>query len=248
MSKAPHPEPRLVGLFTDEPIRMAGLTCVFEKDQGEAPAQLFPVEGTLQELLTRSSLEFLVVDLNSSLQGPEILETVHRARPDLRLIVIGPEGEDELVIQSIIAGARAYLDASAGPELVRKAIETVATGSIWAPRPLLSKLIDRLLVSSDSNLSGANVRLTDRENQVMELILMARSNREIALEMGIEERTVKSYVAQLKRKTGADSRIELSLFAMRNSLTLPPELVERRHETRRESDCLQRHCERIGDL
>ena len=53
-------------------------------------------------------------------------------------------------MNAIIAGARAYLDLRAGPEMVRKAIEAVTEGSIWAPRRVLSKLIDRLLKVSES--------------------------------------------------------------------------------------------------
>ena len=60
--------------------------------------------------------------------------------------------------------------------------------------------------------------MTDRERQVLEHILMARSNREIARQLGIEERTVKAHVGRLMRKTGADNRIELSMRA----LHLPP--------------------------
>ncbi len=48
-----------------------------------------------------------------------------------------------------MAGARAYLDLNASPRMVRQALEVVTSGSIWAPRRLLSKLIDRLLEASD---------------------------------------------------------------------------------------------------
>jgi DNA-binding NarL/FixJ family response regulator len=57
-------------------------------------------------------------------------------------------------------------------------------------------------------------RLTARERQVMDLILLARSNREIARELGIEERTVKAHVGRLMRKTGSDNRIDLSMRAL----------------------------------
>ncbi len=49
--------------------------------------------------------------------GMAAIDSLRRARPDIRLIVIGPEGDDELVMNSIIAGARAYLDPTAGPEI-----------------------------------------------------------------------------------------------------------------------------------
>jgi DNA-binding NarL/FixJ family response regulator len=207
-------DPIRIGLVTDEPIRLEGLTSIFEETAFEGHAPLLPVSGSINELLVGSTLEYLVVDLNSSSCGMETLSTIRRLRPDIRLIVIGPEGDDELIMQSIIAGARAYLDLTAGPETVRQAIEVVTNGSIWAPRPLLSKLIDRLLAASDTSLTSGTPHLTGRERQVLDLILTARSNREIAEQLGIEERTVKAHVGRLMRKTGADNRIELSMHAL----------------------------------
>jgi DNA-binding NarL/FixJ family response regulator len=152
----------------------------------------------------------------------EILESIRQVRPNIRLIVIGPEGDEELVLSSIIAGARAYLDLTAGPDVVRKAVDIVTSGSIWAPRRLLSKLIDRLLKIPETTHSAASPHLTSRERQVLELILTAQSNREIAAKLGIEERTVKAYVGRLMKKTGSDNRIKLSMSALNRAL-LPPE-------------------------
>jgi DNA-binding NarL/FixJ family response regulator len=98
----------------------------------------------------------------------------------------------------------------------------VIAGSIWAPRRLLSKLIDRLLAFPDTSLASVTPQLTDRERQVLDLILMARSNREIARQLGIKERTVKTYVGSLMRKTGVDNRIELSMRALNLSLASQP--------------------------
>jgi DNA-binding NarL/FixJ family response regulator len=218
MSAIRNPGPVRVGLIADEPIRLEGLASIFEHAVAEGCPPLLAVPGSIEELLSGSTPEFLLVDLNSSSGGMETLETIRRARPAIRLIVIGPPGDDELVLDSIVAGARAYLDSAAGPDTVRQAIEVVASGSIWAPRRLLSKLIDRLLKVPDTSLTNAPLHLTDRERQVLELILMARSNREIARQLGIEERTVKAHVGRLMRKTGAENRIELSMRALNLSL------------------------------
>ncbi len=214
MVSARIPAPIRIGLLANEPIRLAGLSSIFEQPNQEDKRSLLPIPGTLEELLAEPSLEYLVVDLSSASGGLEILNTIRCTRPNLRLIVIGPEGNDELVMDSIIAGARGYLELTAGPEMVRRAIEVVTGGSIWAPRRLLSKLIDRLLKVSDTSLISAGPHLTDRERQVLEHILMARSNREIARQLGIEERTVKAHVGRLMRKTGSDNRIELSMRAL----------------------------------
>ncbi len=218
MGQIGNPEPVRIGLVVGEPIRMEGITSVFEEISGLGHAALVPVFGAMDELLSSLELGYMVVDLNSESTDLGTLEEIRRKRPDLRLVVIGPAGNDELVMDSIIAGARAYLDSTAGPQLVRNAIEVVTEGSIWAPRRLLSKLIDRLLKSPDTSLTTASPHLTERELQVLELILMAQSNREIADQLGIEERTVKAHVGSLMRKTGADNRIGLSLRALNQSL------------------------------
>jgi DNA-binding NarL/FixJ family response regulator len=200
-----------VGVLAGEPIRLEGLTTIFERPPEFGQSILEPVIGELDVLLADEGLEYLVIDLNSASAGLRMLTEIRRVRPTLRLIVIGPPGNDDLVMDSIVAGARAYLDSSAGPRVVREAIEVVVSGSIWAPRRLLSKLIDRLLAGPDTSTTNVAPHLTAREKQVLDLILLARSNREIARELGIEERTVKAHVGRLMRKTGAENRIDLSM-------------------------------------
>jgi DNA-binding NarL/FixJ family response regulator len=210
-----------IGLISDEPIRLAGLATVFELSGASGKSKLQPVTGTLEELLAHDLLEYMVVDLSSASVGLETLESIRKVRPRLRLIVIGPESNEELIMNAIVAGARAYLSPAASPAMIRMAIEVVTEGSIWAPRRLLSKLIDRLLRFPNAN-TGAVPLLTRREQQVLDLILMAQPNREIARRLGIEERTVKAHVSRLMRKTGAENRIELSMRVL-NRLAQPEE-------------------------
>jgi DNA-binding NarL/FixJ family response regulator len=187
--------------------------------------------GTLPELLADTKLDYLVVDFNSSDEGMKTLEAAKRTRPGIRQIVIGPEHNDELVLDAITAGARAYLYSSADPHTVRMAIDIVVNGSIWAPRKLLSRLIDRLLGVPVGGSGGlGSLQLTARERQVLDLILLARSNREIARQLGIEERTVKAHVGRLMRKAGAENRIELSIKALNSRSVFPIEPEEKEAE------------------
>jgi DNA-binding NarL/FixJ family response regulator len=229
-------EPIRVGVPTAEPLRLAGIASIFEDLPSESYAPLSPVVGSLEELLSDSTLAFLVVDLHSSDGGVKTLEAIRRRRPGLRLIVIGPEGDDKLILDSIMAGARAYLDLKASPRIVRKAVDVVTSGSIWAPRQVLSQLIDRLLDVPDTALTNEPPHLTERERQVLELILTARSNREIARELGIEERTVQAHVGRLMRKTGADNRINLLMRASNPDLLKAAGILDRRHRDRRQND------------
>lgn len=228
-------DPIHIGLVSDEPIRLAGLSSIFDQPATHGKPPLLPVPGSIAELLARSTLKYLVVDLHSSSGGLDILEMIRRARPSLRLIVIGPQGNDELVLESIVAGARAYLELTAGPDTVRLAIDVVTGGSIWAPRRLLSKLIDRLLKAPEAHPANANPHLTSREREVLDLILKARSNREIARHLGIEERTVKGHVGRLMRKAGADNRIELTMRVLNRTAASGDLFAERRRGERRKA-------------
>jgi len=215
--QAVNPKPVCIGVLAGEPVRVAGLASIFDLPAQEDQAQIVPVIGELPELLANDSIEYLVVDLSLP-GGMEALQIVRGARPGIRSIVIGPEGDDELVLNSIIAGARAYLGLSAGPETVRRAIGVVTSGSIWAPRRLLCRVIDRLLKNPGVTQVTNGHELTAREQQVLELLLLAQSTREIALQLGIEQRTVKAYIGRLMRKTGADNRVKLSMSALNRSL------------------------------
>lgn len=231
-----------VGVLTDEPLRLVGLNSIFEQGAGEGYTSLTPVIGGVEELLSDLTLEYMVVDLNSASGGLRTLDAIRAKRPKMRLIVIGPENDDQLVLEAIMAGARAYLDLKAGPRIVRQAIEVVIGGSIWASRRLLSSLIDRLMGVSDTSLTNDPPQLTDRERQVLDLIMTARSNREIARALGIEERTVQAHVGRLMRKTGADNRIDLLMRASSPALLEAAGIKDRRADDRRRDD--RRHDDR----
>ena len=215
---APDPATIRIGLLAAEPIRVAGLVSIFDLPAQRGQAKLVPLVGTLEELTRIVSLGYIVVDLHAVNGGFEELEAIRAKRPDIRSIVIGPEGNDELVLNSIVSGARAYLGINAGPEVIRNAIDVVTSGSIWAPRRLLSRLIDRLLDVPKVTSEPSSTQLTQREQEVLELLLEARSTREIAALLGIEQRTVKAYIGRLMKKTGVNNRVKLSMSALNRSL------------------------------
>jgi DNA-binding NarL/FixJ family response regulator len=85
-----------------------------------------------------------------------------------------------------------------------------------APRALdLHRTRQRI---SGSHLPRRTHYFTDREKEVLEMLVAGRSNKEIGSALGIEERTVKAHVAKLMRKVGVQNRIALSVHAITHSL------------------------------
>ncbi|HEV2274040.1 MAG TPA: response regulator transcription factor [Acidobacteriaceae bacterium] len=198
-----------VALLESEPIRVHGFVSLF---QDHPRIQFVLVD--LPQLLADREFKLALVGLHGDRLTPALLGTIRSVRPDLRLIVMGPEADDEVILASIGAGAKAYLETSASPHQVEQAVEIVSQGSIWAPRRVLSLFVDRVTRPAARPSVQSPVSFTVREREVLKLLVAARSNREIARTLGIEERTVKAHVAKLMRKVGVENRIALSIYAI----------------------------------
>lgn len=207
-------QPRLhIGLIDFEPLRVAGFESVFDNDPNVEVVPTDPSGAVAGE-----DLQMVLLGLHNPSDSFELLARLKAARPKLKLIVMGSETDDETIISAIGAGAKGYLEETATPEQVRQCIEVVDSGSIWAPRRVLSAFVDRMLHSSEKPVLRHGFKFTERERAVLRLLVAARSNREIAEALGIEERTVKAYVARLMRKVGVENRIALSIHAASRSL------------------------------
>ena len=201
-----------VALLEAEPIRVQGFVTLFQ-DHPHIEFVVFE----LAQFLADQEFKLALVGLHGDKLPLPLVATIHGLRPDVRLIVMGPDRDDEVILQAISSGAKAYLDASATPQQVEQAIAIVSQGSIWAPRRLLSIFVDRATRPSRS-AAPAVPQFTARETEVLKLLVAARSNREIARTLGIEERTVKAHVAKLMRKVGVENRIALSIYAVTNAI------------------------------
>ncbi len=201
-----------LGVVSSDPIRTEGLLALFENHP-----RVSAVSAELRTLLETETIRYILLDVSFTDAWLDTLFFVRRLRPDMRQIVLGPSGDEDLMQRAVIAGGRAYLDHRCETEQVLMALDAVLQGSIWAPRRILSSLIDRLLVGPITSQKDHFDRLSPREKQVLNCILEARSNREIAEDLGIEERTVKAYVSSLMRKTGAQNRVALSMLASQDA-------------------------------
>ena len=204
-----------VALLEAEPIRVQGFVTLFQ----DHPRIEFVV-FELAQFLADHEFKLALVGLHGDDLPLPLVGTIHGLRPDVRLIVMGPDADDEVILQAITAGAKAYLEASATPQQVEQASVIVSQGSIWAPRRVLSIFVDRATKSSRA-VTPALSQFTALEIQVLKLLVAARSNREIARNLGIEERTVKAHVAKLMRKVGVENRNALSIYAVTNSIVTP---------------------------
>src|ERR1700735_2660962 len=104
-----------VGIISTDPIRRAGLESAFEDHDS-----IIIVDGDHEALLADNSLGYLILDVSYSSTWMELQSMIRRLRPDIRLLVLGPADDEELILNLIVAGARGYVDSNSGPFAVRQ--------------------------------------------------------------------------------------------------------------------------------
>jgi DNA-binding NarL/FixJ family response regulator len=144
-----------------------------------------------------------------------ILMQLRRRCPSLKIIVLvaRPLGFQET--QRVVrAGAKGYMSEDASEAEIKMAFEVVLDGSIWAPRKVLASIIEAGTALQAMTPDEPVEELSTREQEVMELLMSGRSNREIAAALGIEQATVKAHLGRMLRKTRSRNRLEMTLRQM----------------------------------
>jgi DNA-binding NarL/FixJ family response regulator len=210
MAKKPHIQ---IAVVESDPLRFVGFRALFD-----AETDLELHSATVSDLATRTDVDLVLLGSRNGQNLFDVMATLKASRPDLRIIVTGTGADDETILKAVAAGAKGYVDEAASPAEFVQAIRMVHQGSVWAPRRVLSIFIERVTSSPGRIFPAGRVTFTDREKEVLELLVAGRSNKEIGAALGIEERTVKAHVAKLMRKVGVQNRIALSVHAITHSL------------------------------
>ncbi len=203
-----------IAVVESDPLRLVGFRSLFD-----AQPDLSMVAATLADLSTRDDVDLVLLGGRGGQNLFDLMAGLKVSRPDLRIIVTGSGTDDETILKALAAGAKGYVDEAATPEEFVMAIRMVNQGSVWAPRRVISMFIERVTSAPGRFFpGGGRGSFTEREKEVLELLVAGRSNKEIGSALGIEERTVKAHVAKLMRKVGVRNRIALSVHAITNSL------------------------------
>jgi DNA-binding NarL/FixJ family response regulator len=145
---------------------------------------------------------------------------VRERSPRSRVIVLTSFLDDERLMPAIEAGADGYLLKDVEPAELARAIRTAQAGEAMIDPTVAGRLLRRLSEPRAPQLPDAE-RLTPREREVLELIAAGRSNKRIAFELGISEKTVKTHVGHLLAKLGVTDRTQAALLAVQSGLVGP---------------------------
>jgi DNA-binding NarL/FixJ family response regulator len=142
---------------------------------------------------------------------PRLLESA----PGVRVIVLTSFGEDDRLFAALRAGACGFLLKDTEPAELVRAIRAAAAGQSPLSPAVAGRVIEQLARAARPS---AVETLTPREREVLRLIARGRSNKRIALELGVAEKTVKTHVGHVLAKLDLSDRTQAAVFAVREGL------------------------------
>jgi NarL family two-component system response regulator LiaR len=155
--------------------------------------------------------------------GVSAMQVLKERASRSRVIVLTSFLEDDRLLPALEAGAAGYLLKNSQPAELARAVRAAHAGEAIIDPTVAARLVHALSERGPAAARDATMldHLTGRERDVLVLIARGRSNKRIALELGISEKTVKTHVGHLLAKLGVTDRTQAAVLAVQNGLVEP---------------------------
>jgi DNA-binding NarL/FixJ family response regulator len=166
----------------------------------------------------RSDVAIISVDLRD--RPITAFQVVREARvccPHMRIVILVDAPERALVVEGFRAGADGVFSRDESFEMLCKCIRAVCGGQIWARSDQLRFVTEALATGSAEPIKSGNGThlLTRREEELVQLVAEALTNRDIARQLNLTEHTVRNYLFRIFNKLGTSNRLELALYVIK---------------------------------
>lgn len=206
----------LLGIVDDHQIVIDGLKSLLQgHEQFEVVIECTqPTE--MVGLIEKKPVQVLMTDvMMPGLNGAELSKLVHQKFPDIKILALSMSGQGDLVNQMIDdADISGYVLKNIGKQELIKALEKISSGGIYFSEEVLQEMSH----ASEMKKENAEAHLTAREIEIIQLIEKELSNKQIAEQLFLSERTIETHRKNIFRKTNTSSVIGLVKYAYEHKL------------------------------
>ncbi len=206
-------------LADDHPVVRNGIQKILSRDpEIEIVGQACRGDEALEKVAELLP-DVLLLDMEMpGMNGVNVTLQVRRRFPSVHVLALSGYDDRAYVMETLQNGASGYLMKDEDMDIILAAVKGVARGETgW-----LSRRISALISSWMRKEDPASQSLTQRELEVLRLVVAGRTNQRIALELHISEKTIEKYLESILRKLGVNSRVEAAVYAVRNNLLAKP--------------------------
>jgi DNA-binding NarL/FixJ family response regulator len=156
--------------------------------------------------------DLVIMDINMPfLNGIEASKILARDHPEIKILVVSMYGDEQYYNSVIENGVKGFILKDADNSELKTAVRDILNGKTYFSQELLLRLIR-------SKQTPANISLTSREQEILELICQGFGTAEISAKLFLSDRTIENHKANLFAKTGCKNSLSLVIFAIKNNL------------------------------
>ena len=210
-------------IVDDHEVVRQGLVALLDRRAGfEVVAQAGTVHEAIAEA-ARFEPDVVIMDVRlPDGTGIEACREIRAARPETRVVMLTSYPDEEAVLSAIIAGASGYLLKQVrGRDLV-SAIESVGRGDSLLDPAVTERVLQRVRAAASGGASDELSELTAQERKILLLVAEGKTNKEIATEIFLSDKTVKNYVSSILSKMNLQRRTQAAAFVAKHHLGKPP--------------------------
>lgn len=216
---------RLV-LVDDHTLFREGLRTMLEAEEGIEVVTDVDSADDIVELVWQTRPDVLVLDIRMPTgSGLDAIPAVMKISPDTRVLVLTASDDPEEHLRAFHLGARAVVLKDSARQTLLQAIRTLCGGDRWVD-PRMADLLEHDVAALPSSPDRGSHRhafgLTDRELEIVRLVATGHKNKEVAGELHISERTVKTHLTNIFHKLGVRDRVGLVMYALKKGIAPAP--------------------------
>ena len=207
-------------LVDDHEVVRLGLKSLLSNYPGfEVVAEASNADEAVQNA-TEYKPDVIIMDIRlPGKNGIEATKEIMDILPETKVIMLTSYAEDELLFDAINAGAYGYVLKQIGSDDLVKSLERIGRGEALIDPAITQKVFKRVREASRKATDEAFSSLSDQEIRILFLISKGNTNKEIASEIFLSEKTVRNYVSSILSKLNLKTRSEAAAYAVRHSIS-----------------------------
>jgi DNA-binding NarL/FixJ family response regulator len=219
MTEQSEPRPLRLLVVDDHEVVRQGLVALIDRRE---KFQVVAEAGTVEEALDaarRFQPDLVIMDVRlPDGSGIEACREIRAELPATRVVMLTSYPDEEAVLSAIIAGASGYLLKQVRARDLVNALEAVGRGESLLDPAVTEKVLERVRRIASGTYTDELAQLTAQEQKILQLVAEGKTNKEIASEVFLSDKTVKNYVSSILSKLNLERRAQAAAFVARHRL------------------------------
>jgi DNA-binding NarL/FixJ family response regulator len=219
MTEQSEPRPLRLLVVDDHEVVRQGLVALIDRRE---KFQVVAEAGTVEEALDaarRFQPDLVIMDVRlPDGSGIEACREIRAELPATRVVMLTSYPDEEAVLSAIIAGASGYLLKQVRARDLVNALEAVGRGESLLDPAVTEKVLERVRRIASGTYTDELAQLTAQEQKILQLVAEGKTNKEIASEVFLSDKTVKNYVSSILSKLNLQRRAQAAAFVAKHRL------------------------------